>query len=76
MKRHLVWRQVSREELAAHLHSGEVIASEAVGEATLYRCAGKDGETVAIALPGEFGTIIEIELEVPPALERRRRKAV
>jgi hypothetical protein len=76
VKRHLVWRQVSRDELAAHLQTNAVLASEANGEATLYRCEDSNGETVAIALPGEHGVIIEIQLEVSPALERRRRKPV
>lgn len=75
MKRHLAWRQVNRDELAAHLRQGDVLTSEAIGDATLYRCAGAGGETVAIALPGEQGAIIEIQLELPAALERRRKPA-
>lgn len=76
MKRHLAWRLVSREELASHLHQTEVLDSEAIGEATLYRCASTSGETVAVSLPGDRGAIVEIQLKVTPALERRRRKPV
>lgn len=73
MKRRLGWRQVSREELAGHLEHVEVTASEAVGEASLYRCQGKSGESVAVSLPSGAGLIIEMRREVAPVLDRRRR---
>ncbi|MBK8523183.1 MAG: hypothetical protein IPL58_03090 [Betaproteobacteria bacterium] len=73
MKRRLGWRQVSRDELSGHLEHVEVTASEAVGEASLYRCQGKSGESVAISLPSGAGLIIELRREVAPVLERRRQ---
>lgn len=72
MKRRLNWQKISRDELAAHLRTVEVIRSEAIGDANLYRCSGKEGETVAIALPGDVGLVIALQLDIPPALERRR----
>jgi hypothetical protein len=73
VKRRLGWRQVSRDELSGHLEHVEVTASEAVGEASLYRCLGKSGESVAISLPSGAGLIIELRREVAPVLERRRQ---
>lgn len=73
MKRRLGWQQVSREELAAHLQAVEITASETAGEANLYRCKDSDGDSIAIALPGDIGLIISVRLEIPPVLERRRK---
>jgi hypothetical protein len=73
VKRRLGWRQVSRSELAEHLKSVQVTASEAVGEASLYRCQNAQGDSIAIALPGDSGLIISVRLEIPPVLERRRK---
>jgi hypothetical protein len=73
MKRRLGWRQVSREELAGHLEHVEVTASEAVGDASLYRCEGQAVESVAVSLPNGTGLIIELRREVAPILDRRRQ---
>jgi hypothetical protein len=73
VKRRLGWRQVSRDELAGHLEHVEVTASEAIGEASLYRCRGESGESVAVALPSGAGLIIELQREVLPVLDRRRQ---
>lgn len=72
MKHRLGWRQASRNELAEHLRTARVLDSEAVGEASVYRCQGADGECVVIALPGDTGLIIDIQAAIPAALERRR----
>lgn len=75
MKRRLALRRVTREDLAQHLREVEVTAAEAIGEASVYHCRGKAGESVAVALPGESGLIVEIQAASPPP-ERRRRKRV
>ena len=74
MKRQLGWRRVPRQDLARHLREVEVIASEAVGESSVYHCRDKSGESIAIALPGDVGLIVDIALPMPPTLERRRRR--
>lgn len=74
MKRQLGWRRVARQDLARHLREAEILASEAIGETSIYRCRGKTGESVVISLPGETGLIIDIAAAIPPALERRRRR--
>lgn len=73
MSRRLTLRRIPREELAAHLREVEVLAAEAVGETSVYHCLGRQGESVAIALPGDRGLIVEIPSQLP-TLERRRRK--
>ncbi len=73
MRRQLNWHRVSREMLAEHLQKVEVTRAEAVGDASLYRCQGPDGESVAIALPGDEGLIIYLSLAIPATLERRRQ---
>lgn len=75
MRRRLNWQPLSREGLAEHLRSVEVLQSEAIGSANLYRCRRGEQESVAIALPGETGLVIEYILDRPPALERRRPAA-
>ncbi len=67
------WQSISRAELAEHLKRVEVLDSEALGGASLYRCQGKDGESVAISLPGgEVGLIINVHFDIPASLKRRR----
>jgi hypothetical protein len=67
------WRSVSRADLAEHLKRVEVLDSEALGGASLYRCQGKEGESVAISLPGgETGLINNVHFEIPASLKRRR----
>ncbi|MFC5300379.1 hypothetical protein [Azospira restricta] len=75
MKRQLGWRRVPRQDLARHLREVEIVASEAVGESSIYHCRSTSGESIAISLPGEVGLIVDIAVAVPPALDRRRRRA-
>lgn len=74
MRRRLGWRHVSREALAAHLGRVDIVAAEALGDTSIYRCQGADGESIAISLGNGQGDglIIEVSLEIPAALERRR----
>ena len=76
MKHRLGWQRVPREALAQHLREVDVLASEAVGETSIYHCRGKDGESMAIALPGGNGLLVTLKAIASPALERRRRRAV
>ena len=72
MKRRLNWHRISREALSTHLKTVEVVRSEAIGDACLYRCQSNGSESVAIALPGDVALIIDLQFEIPAALERRR----
>ena len=74
MKRGLDWQGVSRNELADHLESADVIRSQAVGDTSIYHCRHESGETVAIALPGGTGLIVGMAFAVSPVLERRKNR--
>lgn len=76
MKQRLGWQRVPRETLAQHLREVEILASEAVGETSIYHCRGKGGESMAIALPDGNGLLVTPTATAQPALERRRRRAV
>jgi len=73
MKTRMLSRSVSREALAQHLREAELLYSEAVGEACVYHCRRGKVESMAIALPGDCGLIVELAGNAP-ALERRRRR--
>ncbi len=73
MKRQLAWQRVPREALAQHLREVDILESEAIGEVNVYRCRDKQGESMAISLPGDTGLIINVKQALPPTLERRRR---
>jgi len=75
MKRRLGWRRISREALADHLRQTDIEAAEAIGDSSVYRCRGADGDSIAIALPDGEGLLVEIAIELDPALDRRRRGA-
>jgi hypothetical protein len=72
VKRRLGWRKVSRDELAAHLREVEILAAEAIDETSVYRCQGAGGGSIVVSLPGGNGLIVQSELALDPALERRR----
>lgn len=72
MKRRIAWRRISRDALAAHLRTVQIVASEAVGVATLYRCEGRDGDSIAVSLPDDEALIIDVQLDVSRVLDRRR----
>ncbi|MCK6405007.1 MAG: hypothetical protein L6Q60_03210 [Rhodocyclaceae bacterium] len=74
MKRRLGWRHVSRETLAEHLGRVDIIAAEAIGDTSIYRCLEAGEESIAVSLGNGQGDglIIEVSLEIPAALERRR----
>lgn len=74
MKRQLGWQRVPREAVAQHLREVEILGSEAVGEASVYHCRDKHGESMAISLPGDSGLIISLKGLSSPAVERRRRR--
>lgn len=75
MKRRLGWRRISREAFADHLRHAEIEVAEAIGDTSVYRCRSDDGNSIAIALPDGEGLIVEIAIELDPALDRRRRGA-
>ena len=68
----LEWTSVGRDELTAHLETREVLRAEALGEALLYQCRDTEGETLALALPGDLGLIIRPRRPRAPNLERRK----
>lgn len=72
MKRRLGWRKASRDDLAAHLREVDILAAEAVDGASVYRCQSAGGDSIVISLPGGNGLIVQSELALDPALERRR----
>jgi len=74
MKRQMSLRRVAREMLAQHLREVDILASEAVGEASVYHCRQGKSESMAISLPGDTGLIVELSSAAPPGLERRRRR--
>ena len=75
MKRGLGWQRISREALADHLRQADILASEALGDTSIYRCRDGEGESIAISLAGDAdgeGLIIRLRDYRLPALERRR----
>jgi len=74
MKRQMSLRRVAREMLAQHLREVDILASEAVGEASVYHCRQGKSESMAISLPGDTGLIVELNSPTSPGLERRRRR--
>ncbi len=75
MKRSLGWQRVTREALADHLRQADILASEALGDTSIYRCQDSEGESIAVSLVGGTaaeGLIIRFRVERSPALERRR----
>ncbi len=78
MKRGLGWQRVTREALADHLRQADILASEALGDTSVYRCKDGDGESIAVSLAGNDGAeglIIRLRVERPVPLERRRKTA-
>ena len=73
MKRSLGWQRVTREDLADHLRQADILASEALGDTSVYRCQDGDGESIAVSLAGAEGLIIRLRVERPVPLERRRK---
>jgi len=71
----LEWHAVSRDALTAHLENREVLRAEALGEALLYQCQDPDGESLALALPGDIGLIIRPRRARTPGQERRKTAA-
>ncbi|MDO8931815.1 MAG: hypothetical protein Q7U97_05415 [Rhodocyclaceae bacterium] len=69
--KNVAWRAIDRRELAALLTDGDLLASQAVGETTIYRLAADGREIIALALPD--GRAIILEPLVPAAARRRRR---
>ena len=67
----LAWRAANRRELATLLTDARQVSSQAVGEATVYRLTGEQGELLAISLPG--GQAVLVEVAPSPAVKRRRR---
>lgn len=70
----LEWREVSRQDLAAHLQGAEIVHSRALGSSSLYHCRNVDGDTIAVALPDGAGLVIGVVRPHNPALERRRQR--
>lgn len=76
MKRGLGWQRVTREALADHLRQADIVAAEALGDTSIYRCRDSEGESIAIALAGDAaaeGLVIRLRTERPAPLERRRK---
>jgi hypothetical protein len=72
VKRRLGWRKVSRDELAPPQRDVELHSAEAIDETSVYRCQGAGGGSIVVSLPGGNGLIVQSELALDPALERRR----
>ena len=75
MKRGLGWQRVSKEDFADHLRQADILAAEAFGGSSIYRCRDGDGESIAISPAGDAaeGLIIRLRAERPAPLERRRK---
>lgn len=62
-------RHLTRAELEAQLAEGDISASTAVADATLYTVRLRGRECLLLALPGGEG--LRIDLAKPPARRRR-----
>ena len=69
--KNLDWRTIDRRALANLLKDSAQVASQAVGEATVYRLDCNGRELLAISLPG--GEAIVVERALPQQVKRRRR---
>jgi len=74
MKSKLACSLVNRDALAEHLRHNEITRSEATSEASIYHCQGNDGDSIAIALPGDSALIVRVHKSVPNTLDRRRAR--
>jgi hypothetical protein len=66
----LAWHAVDRRTLATLLRESPSVASQAVGEATVYQIESDGREVLAIALPD--GATVIVQRPAPPAAKRRR----
>ena len=72
MKDKLDCRVVDRDALADHLRHCDITRSETAGEASVYHCRGEDGDSIAVALPGDSALIITPPQPSRQAVDRRR----
>jgi hypothetical protein len=72
MKNKLDCTVVNREILTDHLRHNDIARAEAAGDASVYHCTGEDGQSIAVAMPGDTGLIIRITKPPRTPVDRRR----